>query len=73
MKKYFINILLFFIIVVAIDVLYGVALQYMNNHAKGGAIGNRYYVCKKSNDDVLIFGSTMLVRMVMVSYLVMDT
>ena len=41
MKKYFINILLFFIIVVAIDVLYGVALQYMNNHAKGGAIGNR--------------------------------
>ena len=58
MKKYFINILLFFIIVVAIDVLYGVALQYMNNHAKGGAIGNRYYVCKKSNDDVLIFGSS---------------
>lgn len=58
MKKYLIKIALFFIAVAVVDVLFGLACQYMNNHSKGGGVKNRYYVCKESNEDVLVFGSS---------------
>lgn len=41
-----------------VDVLFGLACQYMNDHSKGGGIKSRYYVCKESNEDVLVFGSS---------------
>ena len=50
--------LLFFIAVAAVDILFGYACQYMNDHSKGGGIKSRYYVCKESNEDVLVFGSS---------------
>ncbi len=58
MKQYLIKISLFFIIVVVVDVIWGIACQYMNDHSKGGGVKSRYYVCKESNDDVLVFGSS---------------
>lgn len=58
MKKYLIKIILFFMAVVVIDILFGIACQYMNDHSKGGGIKSRYYVCKESNEDVLVFGSS---------------
>ena len=58
MKKYLIKIILFFVAVVVIDILFGIACQYMNDHSKGGGIKSRYYVCKESNEDVLVFGSS---------------
>lgn len=58
MKKYIRNILLFFVAIVVIDLLFGVVCQYLNDHSKGGGIKSRYYVCKESNEDVLIFGSS---------------
>lgn len=58
MKKYLIKIALFFVAVAIVDVLFGIACQYMNDHSKGGGIKSRYYVCKESNEDVLIFGSS---------------
>ena len=58
MKKFLVKILLFFIAVALVDVIYGYACQYMNDHSKGGGIKSRYYVCKESNEDVLIFGSS---------------
>lgn len=58
MKKYLIKILLFFAVIVVLDVLFGTVCQYMNDHSKGGGIKSRYYVCKESNEDVLIFGSS---------------
>ena len=58
MKKYLIKIVLFFVAVAVIDVLFGFACQYMNDHSKGGGIKSRYYVCKESNQDVLVFGSS---------------
>lgn len=58
MKKYLIKIVLFFIVVAVIDLLFGHACQYMNSHSKGGGTKSRYYVCKQSNEDVLIFGSS---------------
>lgn len=58
MKKYLIKIALFFVAVAIVDVLFGIACQYMNDHSKGGGIKSRHYVCKESNEDVLIFGSS---------------
>lgn len=58
MKKYLVKILLFFIAVAVVDILFGYACQYMNDHSKGGGIKSRYYVCKESNEDVLVFGSS---------------
>ena len=58
MKKYLRNIFLFFIAVAIVDVLFGRVCQYMNDHSKGGGIKSRYYVCKESYEDVLVFGSS---------------
>ena len=58
MKKYLRNIILFFVAAAIIDVLFGKVCQYMNDHSKGGGIKSRYYVCKESNEDVLVFGSS---------------
>jgi len=58
MKKYLIKIVLFFVAVAVVDILFGMACQYMNDHSKGGGVKSRYYVCKESNEDVLVFGSS---------------
>lgn len=58
MKKFLRNIILFFVAVAVVDVLFGLACQYMNDHSKGGGVKSRYYVCKESKDDVLVFGSS---------------
>lgn len=58
MKKYLVKILLFFIAIAVVDILFGYACQYMNDHSKGGGIKSRHYVCKESNEDVLVFGSS---------------
>lgn len=58
MKKYLIKIVLFFVAVAVVDILFGKACQYMNDHSKGGGVKSRYYVCKESTEDVLVFGSS---------------
>ena len=58
MKKYIRNIIFFFIAIAVVDLLFGMACQYLNDHSKGGGIRSRYYVCKESNEEVLIFGSS---------------
>lgn len=52
------QILWFFFAVAVLDVLFGLVCGYMNEHSKGGGTRSRYYVCKESNEDVLIFGSS---------------
>lgn len=58
MKKFLFNSSLFFIVIALIDILFGIACKYMNDHSKGGGVKNRYYVCKESNEDILVFGSS---------------
>lgn len=58
MKLFLIKISLFFVAITVVDVFFGIACQYMNVNSKGGGIKSRYYVCKESNEDVLIFGSS---------------
>lgn len=58
MKKYIVNIILFFTIVLAIDFGFGKACDYMNAHAKGGETKQMYDLCMKDQYDILIMGSS---------------
>ncbi len=58
MFRYLRNIVLFFIAIAVADILFGIACQYMNNHAKGGGIKTRHYICMESNEECLVFGSS---------------
>ena len=58
MKTFLSNIILFFIAFIILDKLSGVGFDYLNSHAKGGDTAHQYYICKQSNDDILILGSS---------------
>lgn len=58
MKKFVINILLFFGIVAVVDVVAGTVLWYIQSSKAGGRTGAEYYACKESNEDVIIMGSS---------------
>ena len=58
LRKFYRNLLLFALVMVMVDLLFGLACQYMNAHSRGGGVKSRYYVCKESFDDVLVFGSS---------------
>lgn len=58
MKKYLLYICLFFGVLFVIDRAVGVGCEYLKSHAKGGDQGNAYYICKRSDERVLIFGSS---------------
>lgn len=58
MKKYIGYIILFFVIVLAIDFGFGKACDFMNSHAKGGATKQMYDLCMKDQYDILIMGSS---------------
>lgn len=58
MKRFIGYVFLFFIAVCCIDRLAGICFDYLNSHAKGGDTANQYYICKQSDEDILIFGSS---------------
>ena len=58
MKRFIGYVFLFFIAVFCIDRLAGICFDYLNSHAKGGDTANQYYICKQSDEDILIFGSS---------------
>ena len=58
MKKYLIRILLFFAIIVLIDVGFGKAYDYMVSHAKGGNTKETYDLLMKDKYDVIVMGSS---------------
>lgn len=57
MKKFLVNILIFFGIVAAVDFAAGKVFCYLQTKA-GGRTGAEYYACKESNEDVIIMGSS---------------
>lgn len=58
MKRYLFRILLFFVIVIFVDQLCGVAMNYVNSHAKGGATKDNYDAFNTVTADVIILGSS---------------
>ena len=58
MLKFLGKIFLFFMIIVLIDQIAGVCLDYMYSHQKGNFTKDLYYVLYQSKEDVLVFGSS---------------
>ena len=58
MKKYIIRILLFFAIVVLIDICFGKVFDYMVSHSKGGNTKETYDLLMKDQYDIVIMGSS---------------
>lgn len=58
MKRFLINILLFFAIVVAIDFCVGFTGDYLQAHAKGGETRKTNDLVKNDYHDIVIFGSS---------------
>ena len=58
MKKFLINIAIFFAIVAAVDFSLGKAFYYLQAHVAGGRTGAEYYVCEKAAEDIIIMGSS---------------
>lgn len=58
MKKYIINILLFFAIVVVIDLCVGLLGDYLQTHAKGGDTRKTNDLVQLDQHDILVFGSS---------------
>jgi len=58
MKKYLIHILLFFAIVVTIDICFGKAFDYLVAHSKGGNTKATYDMLMKDRYDFIILGSS---------------
>ena len=62
MKYFLLKIGLFFLALIVMDRVAGIMFSFMLNHAKGGYIGHHKYVTDKTNEDILIFGSSRAIH-----------
>ena len=58
MKKYFLQIALFFAIVAVVDVAVGKLFRYVQANRAGGRTRAEWYACRVSNEDIIIMGSS---------------
>ncbi len=58
MKRLIRNILIFVVLLIAADLTFGIAMRYMQSHARGGRTKTNYYSFTKTNEDILLFGSS---------------
>lgn len=58
MKKYLLNIVLFFFIIAIVDILFGKSMDYMHFRAKGGGEKEMNDVCFNNRYDILVMGSS---------------
>ena len=60
MRQFISKLLLFFVVMVGIDLMYGVVCDYLNSHAKGGTTGTQYYIAKQTSEDIIMMGSSRM-------------
>lgn len=58
MKKFLYKIVLLFLLLFVIDYGVGVCFSWLVANAKDGDAARNYYICKKTSEDILIFGSS---------------
>ncbi|MBP5563091.1 MAG: hypothetical protein J6X51_03555 [Bacteroidales bacterium] len=58
MRRFLLRIGVFFLIIIAFDVLLGRAFDYLSFHAKGGDNRRNNIICNEVTDDILILGSS---------------
>lgn len=62
MKKIVIRLLVFLSLMFILDRGFGVAMKYLQDHAKGGYVGHHNYILNQANEDILIFGSSRAIH-----------
>lgn len=62
MKRFIIRLLVFLSLMFILDRGFGVAMKYLQDHAKGGYVGHHNYILHQSNEDILIFGSSRAIH-----------
>lgn len=60
MKKFIKRIMIFAVIVTAIDFCFGWAMDYMHDHSKGGGMAKRLYMAREAKDEIMLFGSSRM-------------
>jgi len=58
MKRFVIRLLVFLAIMFVLDRGFGLAMKFLQDHAKGGDIAHHNYILHESKEDILIFGSS---------------
>lgn len=62
MKKFILKISAFFLVLVIVDQVLGKVFNYMGTHANGGYVGHHMYVVDKTDEDILVFGSSRAIH-----------
>jgi len=62
MKRFLVRIAIFFALLFVIDRVVGYTVSYMTKHSKGGYVGHHNYITDKTNEDILIFGSSRAIH-----------
>lgn len=62
MKRFLIRLLFFLSLMFILDRGFGVAMKYLQDHAKGGYVGLHNYILHQANEDILIFGSSRAIH-----------
>lgn len=58
MKKFIINVVVFFLLLSVVDVFAGIVFSYLIENTRGGDNGRNNYICNEANEDILVFGSS---------------
>lgn len=62
MKRFVIRLLVFLAIMFLLDRGFGLAMKYLQDHAKGGYVKHHNYILHQANEDILIFGSSRAIH-----------
>lgn len=62
MQKFIIKTILFFVIIAIIDIVSGKSFAFLVEHAKGGDNWRNNYMCNKTSEDILVFGSSRAIH-----------
>lgn len=62
MKRFLIKVVIFFAVLVVVDKVSGYTFSYLSENAKGGYTGHYHYLVDKTNEDILVFGSSRAIH-----------
>lgn len=62
MKRFVIRLFVFLAMMFVLDRGVGVAMKYLQDHAKGGYVGHHNYILHQAKEDILIFGSSRAIH-----------
>lgn len=62
MKRFVLRLFVFLFLMFILDYGFGMAMKYMQDHAKGGYVRHHNYILHQANEEILIFGSSRAIH-----------